>query len=498
MCTGSSLRVILVVFAASIVIQQLILWSLVLRDWSVTMNNDIIESIIETAVKESMDINTILFGNDVENDEDDTNAESVSHSDATSHTTTQKNGTLLLPPLYLIPKPTKLKQSSGHFIITATTKLCLNNKELISEAQLLAETLRASTGFAFPVVQTGCELGHICLVMLEKEQQQPKRQSGLFDHDEAYAVDVRKSGVIVGSFTRKGIFYGTQTLLQLLPPSIYSSKIQPAAQEHWRVPFVHIEDAPRFSWRGMHLDVSRHFMPKIFVMKLIHLLSIHKMNSLHLHLTEDQGWRVEIKRYPLLTNISAWRDETLVGHADHKPRKYDGKRHGGFYRQQDIRDMVAFAEKRHVTIVPEIEMPGHTQAVFAAYPEHSCRPNRKLPVMREWGVSDNVFCAGKDSTFEFLEHILEEVMELFPSEYIHIGGDECSKKHWQTCPACRQRMRDEGLRTTEDLQGYFIRRIQKFVASKGRKLMGWDEIFQGGLAPNASVRQNEHEGERGG
>ena len=378
-------------------------------------------------------------------------------------------------------------------MVPLSQQLCLNNKELVSEAQLLAETLRASTGFAFPVVQTGCELGHICLVMLEKEQQQKrKRESGLFDHDEAYAVDVRESGVIIGSFTRKGIFYGTQTLLQLLPPFIYSSKRQTAAQEHWKVPFVHIEDAPQFSWRGMHLDVSRHFMPKIFVLKLIHLLSIHKMNSLHLHLTDDQGWRVEIKRYPLLTNISAWRNETLVGHADHKPWKYDGKRHGGFYRQQDIRDMVAFAEKRHVTIVPEIEMPGHTQAVFAAYPEHSCRPDQKVFVKREWGVSDNVFCAGKDSTFEFLEHILEEVMELFPSEYIHIGGDECPKTHWETCSACQQRMKDEGLHSTEDLHGYFIRRIQKFVASKGRKLMGWDEIFQGGLAPNASVRENEH------
>jgi hexosaminidase len=236
----------------------------------------------------------------------------------------------------------------------------------------------------------------------------------------------------------------------------------------------------------MHLDVCRHFFPVEFVKKMIDMLAVYKMNTFHWHLTDDQGWRIEIKKYPKLTEIGAWRDETMVGHYTENDQKFDGTRYGGFYTQEQIKDVVAYAGKRFITVVPEIEMPGHAVAALSAYPEFSCNGG-PFKVYTKWGVSDDVYCAGKEETFKFLEDILEEVVALFPGQYIHIGGDECPKTRWKVCPTCQKRMKDEGLKNELELQSYFVKRIERFVASKGKKLIGWDEILEGGLPERATV-----------
>jgi hexosaminidase len=236
-------------------------------------------------------------------------------------------------------------------------------------------------------------------------------------------------------------------------------------------------------------------MPVEFVKKYIDLLAIHKMNRFHWHLTEDQGWRIEIMKYPKLAEISAWRDESLIGHASEKPRQFDGKPHGGFYTQDEIREVVAYAAERYITVVPEIEMPGHSQAALAAYPELSCTGG-PFKVQTMWGIHEDVYCAGNEKTFEFLENVLAEVLELFPGEYIHVGGDECPKDRWEKCPKCQSRIKSEGLEDENELQSYFIKRMEKFLNAHDRRLIGWDEILEGGLAPNATVMS--WRGEEGG
>ncbi len=274
---------------------------------------------------------------------------------------------------------------------------------------------------------------------------------------------------------------------QLLPPALERNGLVPGDSFAWTMPAVSISDYPRFEYRGMHLDVARHFFPVDFVKRYIDLLTLYKMNRFHWHLTEDQGWRIEIKKYPKLTEIGGFRSETLIGHYSNQPHQFDGQRYGGFYTQDEIRDIVAYAKSRFVTIVPEIEMPGHTTAALAAYPRYSCTggPFTVLPG-GVWPITD-IFCAGKDETFDFLQDILTEVMELFPGQYIHIGGDEANKKEWKACDLCQERMRTEGLKDEHELQSYFIRRMEEFILSKGRRLIGWDEILEGGLAPQATV-----------
>jgi hexosaminidase len=253
------------------------------------------------------------------------------------------------------------------------------------------------------------------------------------------------------------------------------------------IPAVQITDIPRFSWRGAHLDVGRHFFDKEFIKKYIDIIAIHKMNVFHWHLTDDQGWRIEIKKYPLLTEIGAWRDETVIGHpwAGKEPVKYDGIRHGGFYTQGEIKEIIDYAADRYITIVPEIEMPGHAQAAIASYPELGCT-GEKMKVRTTWGISPNIYNT-EDNTFKFLEDVLTEVIDLFPSEYIHIGGDEALKDQWKASNKIQKQIKDLGLKDEHELQSYFIQRIEKFINSKGRKLIGWDEILEGGLAPNATV-----------
>ena len=283
--------------------------------------------------------------------------------------------------------------------------------------------------------------------------------------DEEYILDISEDTIAISATTSEGIIRGIQTLRQLLPLQKKSAYI----------PALSIHDYPRFSWRGMLLDCSRHFMEKDFIKRYIDLLALHKMNVLHWHLTEDQGWRIEIEQYPKLTEIGAWRTQK------------DGSIYGGFYTKEDIREIVAYAKERHITVVPEIELPGHSLAALASYPQLSCTGG-PFEVENDWGVFKDIYCAGNDSVFMFLENVLDEVLELFPSKYIHIGGDEAPKYRWDNCNKCKARMRNEGLDDSHQLQSYFITRIERYLNSKGRQIIGWDEILEGGLAPSATVQ----------
>lgn len=300
--------------------------------------------------------------------------------------------------------------------------------------------------------------------------------------DEGYLLTVGRTGISVEARTQAGLFYGMQTLVQLI------------AVNGKNLPRLEITDFPRFPYRGLHLDVGRHMFPPEFIKRYLDLMARFKFNHFHWHLTEDQGWRIEIKKYPKLQEMAAWRNETIVGHAG-KSDHYDGQRYGGFYSQEEIRDIVRYAAERHITIIPEIEMPGHSRAALAAYPSLGCTGG-PYTVATTWGVFDDVYCAGKEETFVFLQDVLDEVMELFPGTYIHIGGDEVPKKRWKECRHCQQRIRKEKLKNEHELQSYFIQRIEKYLNSKGRQIIGWDEILEGGLAPNATVMS--WRGEEGG
>ena len=323
---------------------------------------------------------------------------------------------------------------------------------------------------------------------------------------EAYRLSVTENGVQIIAPSGQAAFHAFQTLLQLMPVQ------KDAAPE---LPYVEIFDEPRFSYRGMHFDVGRHFYPVDYIKRYLDYLAMHKINTFHWHLTEDQGWRIEIKQFPELTRVGAWRNGTITG-------RYPGKGnnnqpYGGFYTQEEIREVVQYARDRYIEVIPEIEMPGHSSAAIAAYPWLSCFPGKPtlIPanmisenskaeqkagrvklVQETWGIFDDVFCAGNDSVFWFLEQVLDEVVTLFPSRYVHIGGDECPKTHWKQCPRCQQRIKDLQLKDEHELQSYFVQRMEKYLNSKGRTLIGWDEILEGGLAPNAIVMS--WRGEKGG
>jgi hexosaminidase len=318
---------------------------------------------------------------------------------------------------------------------------------------------------------------------------------------DGYQIDISQRNIeITGN--EKGLFYAFQTLIQLLP--ITSSK-------EIKIPCCTIKDYPRFAYRGMHLDVGRHFFPVSFVKKYIDYLALHKFNTFHWHLTEDQGWRIEIKKYPKLTSVGGWRNGTIVGR--YRGTGNDGKRYGGFYTQEEIKEVIKYAAARYIDVIPEIELPGHSSAAIAAYPELSCFPEEPTKkyfpkqcawsgdttgkqVQQTWGVFNDVFCAGKENTFQFLQDVMDEVLTLFPSKIIHVGGDECPKENWKRCTLCQQRMKDNNLKNEHELQSYFIQRMEKYLNSKGRTLIGWDEILEGGLAPKALVMS--WRGEEGG
>ena len=301
--------------------------------------------------------------------------------------------------------------------------------------------------------------------------------------DEAYELSVNATGIHVRASHEKGFFYGVQSVIQLLPPG----------KQIATLPYMEIKDEPRFAWRGLHLDVGRHFFPVDFIKKYIDLMALYKFNTFHWHLTEDQGWRIEIKKYPKLTEIGSQRKETIL-EKNFDPYVGDGKPYGGFYTQEEIKEVVAYAKERQVTIVPEIEMPGHSLAALAAYPELGCGPG-PYEVGTKWGVYDDIYCPS-ELTFEFLENVLTEVMELFPGKYIHVGGDEAPKTVWKKSKVAQNVIRREGLKDEYELQSYFIQRIEKFLNANGRQLIGWDEILEGGLAPGAAVMS--WRGEAGG
>ncbi|MEP7142933.1 MAG: beta-N-acetylhexosaminidase [Ferruginibacter sp.] len=382
---------------------------------------------------------------------------------------TAQNGIAIIP----MPAKMVMPEIPGTFNITKNTTIVLAGSGLEKSAAFLNDYLQHLFGFTLKTSEK--ETGKNSIVL---------NYSLVINYDEkndhlpgAYTLESGENGIRITGDNETGAFYGIQTLIQLLPAE---KKITLA------IPWISINDKPRFSYRGMHLDVGRNFMPVSTIKKYIDYLAMHKFNNFHWHLTEDQGWRIEIKKYPLLTQVGSCREQTLVGRKGKGNEVYDGKKNCGFYTQEQIKKIVKYAADRYINIIPEIEMPGHARAAIAAYPELSCTPSEPKKVAQTWGVFEDVFCPS-EITFTFLENVLDEVMALFPSNYIHIGGDECPKEAWKRSAFCQQLIKEKDLRDEHGLQSYFIQRIEKYINSKGRKIIGWDEILEGGLAPNATV-----------
>ena len=377
--------------------------------------------------------------------------------------------------LPVIPQPNEITIHEGHFVLSPNTKIVMHNAFAFrNDINWFNDYLEKNYGFRLDTIKHELKTGDFIQFDF------PDFEGGF---KENYHLDINKARIkITSEADGSGAFYALQTLVQLIPP-LQIKSLKTAPPKKFEIPCAFIKDRPRYKWRGMHLDVCRHFFPVSFVKRYIDLIAAYKMNVFHWHLTEDQGWRIEIKKYPKLTTVGAWRNGTMVG--SYKDKKYDTIRYGGFYTQEEIKDVIAYADNRHITIVPEIEMPGHSLAAIAAYPWLSCT-GQKQEVAKGWGVFDDVYCT-KDSTFQFLEDVLTEVINLFPGKYIHIGGDECPKTKWRTCTQCQNLIKKEKLKDEHELQSYFITRIEKFLNSKGKQIIGWDEILEGGLAPNAAV-----------
>ena len=364
-----------------------------------------------------------------------------------------------------VPLPRQCVAQKGNPFVLASAQsiVCNGDADMMRVAHFLSDYIIQATGLSLPVT-TGKATKNAIVLQTDKKM----------TAKEGYRITVNEKLVKIEGLTAQGVFYGVQTLRKALPvvwPYTTTVDID--------IPAVVVTDEPRFPYRGMHLDVSRHFFGADFVKEYIDMLALHHINTFHFHLTDDQGWRVEIKRYPRLTEVGAWRRRTVVGR---NTGLYDYQRYGGFYTQDEIRDIVAYARDRFITVIPEIDMPGHMEAVLAAYPDLGCTGG-PYEVEPNWGVFDDILCAGKEKTFEFMEGVLEELIDLFPSEYIHIGGDEAPRTRWKTCALCQQRIASEGIRgddkhSAEDrLQGYFMKRVEKFLNSRGRKAIGWDELL---------------------
>jgi hexosaminidase len=392
--------------------------------------------------------------------------------------------------LSLVPQPVSLKSTGQSFVVNDVTTIYYQQEILEATARLLQDYLQAAGGQVPKVNAKQPATNYISLQI----------DSATIPQQEGYKLQISKDHIQLIAHDVAGIIYGIQTLRQLWATSLEnalsgSGKTLSSAGKALTIPGYSITDYPRFAYRGMALDVSRHMFSVDFIKKYIDLLSLYKFNTFHWHLTDDQGWRIEIKKYPRLQSVAAWRKQTLIGHKKETPHRFDGKRYGGYYTQEEIKEVIRYATARGITIIPEIEMPGHALAALAAYPELGCTGG-PYATATFWGIFDDVYCAGNDSTFTFLQNVLDEVTELFPSRYIHIGGDECLKTKWQACPKCQQRIKALALKDEHELQSYFIQRIEKHLNSKGRAIIGWDEILEGGLAPNATVMS--WRGEEGG
>ena len=384
------------------------------------------------------------------------------------------------PEVSIIPRPLQLEVMTGSFSPGLGMAILVESADgrAVDVARYLAERLGAAAGGFIPVSTGSQSAGQKAIVLAERQD------TAL--GTEGYRLNIQSDRVRLESPTPAGLFYGVQTILQLFPADGFAGKMTAGSLT---LPCLAIQDSPRFRWRGFMLDVSRHFHPKEYVLKLIDYLAMHKMNSFHWHLTDDQGWRIEIKSYPRLTDVGAWRVDRGDTPWTLREQQKDGETptYGGFYTQDDIREVIAYAQSRYITIIPEIEMPGHCLAALASYPQYSCSGGPfKVPPGSVWPIKD-VYCPGNDETFAFLEGVLGEVADLFPGPYIHIGGDEVDKSTWKACPKCQARMLAEGLKTEEELQSYFVKRIEMFLNSRGKILLGWDEILEGGLAPKAAV-----------
>ena len=368
----------------------------------------------------------------------------------------------------IFPPPQSLQRRDGEFVLDANTRI---RSEDGAMGEKLAHYLRPATGFDLLVVD-GSDAASSNTIDL-----------GVDDSlaTEAYTLEVSADSVSISAAESSGFLHAFQTVRQLLPPQIFSTS--PIDSIDWALPAVNIDDAPAFPWRGLHLDVVRHFFSVRYVKRFIDLLSLYKFNTLHLHLTDDQGWRVEIEKHPKLTEVGAFRSQTCLLSDRHQ---FDGRPYGGFYTKDDIREIVAYAAALGITVVPEIELPGHSMAALSSYPHLGCAGGG-YAVGETWGIENNIYCAGKDEVFTFLEDVLDETLELFPSQFIHIGGDEAPKANWKACPACQARIQDQGLADEDELQSFFVRHFDDWLRSRGRRLIGWDEILEGGLAPNAAV-----------
>lgn len=376
-------------------------------------------------------------------------------------------------PLNITPAPQEMTVKSGTFALTPQTSLVVGRTQradLQKVAAYFQAKINRATGYDLAIKNSG---NHNCISL------QIDRSLKL--GDEGYRLSVTPKRVQVKARTPQGLFYGMQSVMQLLPPQIESE--QPVDGIDWTMPCVEIGDEPAYGYRGMMLDVCRHFHDVEFVKKQLDIMAMFKMNYFHWHLTDDHLWTIEVKRYPRLTEVGSVRHNA------------DGSIHRGFYTQEQIKEVVAYAADRFITVIPEIELPGHALAALTAYPEYSCTGG-PFELRNKWGVEDNVYCAGNDKTFEFLENILDEVIPLFPGKYVHIGGDECPKKRWEACPKCQKRIQDENLKDEHELQSYFIHRIEKIILEHGKAMIGWDEILEGGLAPSATVMS--WRGEEGG
>ena len=387
----------------------------------------------------------------------------------------QENKNFTESEIAIIPKPAKLQLEKGAFQFDKNTQFVISDVSQKEVFSVLIDKFKNVSSWDFDTVEKAPKDNFVQLIIDENLE------------DESYKLVSNSNNVTISSKGNAGFVYGVETLRQLLPISIENQKA--ISSESWIIPNLTIEDKPRYKYRGLMLDVSRHFFKIDYLKKTIDRLAMLKMNVLHLHLVDDQGWRIEIKKYPKLTEVGAWR-------VDQEDKHWDGRRktlpnekgtYGGFYTQQELKDLVAYAATKNIEIIPEIEMPAHVSSAIAAYPELSCLEKPiGVPSGGVWPITD-IYCAGKEHTFEFLENVLLEVMEIFPSKYIHVGGDEATKTNWAKCADCKKRKRTEGLENVEELQSYFIKRMERFINSKGKRLIGWDEILEGGLAPEATV-----------